>query len=50
VSDDLPRELRDAGEDLPPRRGRPVWHRLLAAVVVGAMVVSLLLYTALALL
>jgi type VI protein secretion system component VasF len=48
VSGDLPRELRDAGEDLPPRRRRPVWHRVIAGLVVAAMVVTLLLYTGVA--
>jgi hypothetical protein len=48
VSGDPPRELRDAGDDLPPRRQRPVWHRLIAGLVIAAMVVTLLLYTGMA--
>ena len=44
----LPEELRDAGEELPPRRRRPVWHRLVAALVVASMVITLLVYTGLA--
>ncbi|WP_418605865.1 hypothetical protein [Georgenia sp. SUBG003] len=46
----LPRELRDAGEDLPQRHRRPVWHRVLAAVVVAAMLLSVLFYSAAAVL
>ncbi|GAA4287020.1 hypothetical protein [Georgenia daeguensis] len=48
MSGDLPRELRDAGEDLPPRSRRPAWHRVVAGLVVAAMVVTLLLYTGMA--
>lgn len=48
MSDELPRELRDADDEVAPRRRSPVWHRVLAGLVVAAMVLSLLLYTALA--
>ena len=48
MSGDLPRELRDGGDDLPPRRRRPVWHRVVAGLVVAAMVVTLLLYPGIA--